>query len=1007
MRKKILSIVFLTLCIISLSSILIKNSNENLKAQNQTVNHPSNSDEVESNVTTSDQVFTEEYTYIDKEAFAIRLSKNDSLPNLNKEEVKKELEILFDQKKKSIEPNDEKSSNRNGYSEDNTKIDDFSTKKYEWVTDLTGQKIDNEIALDTSVANEYKAYIKRTTENDSIEPEVLEVPILVSDEYIYSIGNGVGIKHWKPVFPIKSEDVQNATSKNQLEQKIRQNMPYQLVRLDNHQEIDFTSTVQLFEMKADSHFFFNQIQINFNYRDVNNTTRSYSLTQTTFPEDMVPSEGTWELLPQNTQEAVIRNPLNNSTIGFYGKGMPIYQSGFSAERYPLYWDVRDSDGKHISSTPGPARALVPYVNGTYASPGESFFTHKILDRGDLSKQHFYDITFIKRTDEDGLIGLATYPYADLYFGFELSLEKNMNFLVKTKMYNAQKSERRLALVEAENIAYPDKTAKVVSLANNAGIKSSYQSNSKSLMVRYKDYQNNWLSDYQMYGWTDYFNIQNIFGDNFNIPGLESQNLSAGDIISTNMNYGALESGIAYKNVKAYEGITGAYEIFFGDEIPYMELASNPQSFDVYSDETESLQADYTLKKIPKAGDQGTIYVNYSDDAPQEVLTSFIANAQKEFSGTLMIPRNKFPDQLIPDEQASHTYYVDMLAINETEGESYGLPSENYTIDINVYRFNAKPAPQLIAQNSTWTKQPKELLKDIEHIPNNNVTFTYENPTNPINTSKVGLHWVDVIMTDHDKNRSMTIKVPVTVEGEETERNDELVLYAEDFSMDKTEVENMDNQQLKQFILTQAKAIAWYYDSGESDGITIDVAQTNLTNNPTPYDSYQATIRATGANSLTADRVINITVTGEEESPVLHVPEALEFKDVSVPFTPREPAKQVKRKIPDWSIEVTDSRNRPKNWTLMATLTEDFKHVGGNEELMDILSFKATPQSTSNLLVKDQAIEIYKENAAANGTKQLSWDEKAGFLLDISLEQSLEIKKGNYQAEVTFTLADVE
>lgn len=1007
MKKRTILTVFLASSIVLFSATLFFTSKEKLIAHNQFTEEPSTT---RSSLEDTDSLSFDRNSSVDFDSQAIRLAKDDVLPDLHSRQMQKAIEQLFEAKQKEADNSDETQTAKSKAGELEKKTD-TTDNQYEWVTDQSGQTNLSANQFDTGKAGEYTGYIKKT-DADQKTTTILEVPILISDESIYPIGNGVGIANWKPIFPINAQYVQQATTISEVEQQISDNLDYTLVDIYTKQPLTRQShTVKLYTTDATaSPFLINRIAINYQYVDNKNVVRTYPFAQKAYPEALLPEDDDWELLPADTQNAVITNPLNLSTIGFYGKGIPIL-SGYTADRFPLYWDLRDANGNHISSTPGPARALTPYVNGQFAHDPlkqGSILQHSPLDNGSSLASNFNDIMVLRKSDGKGLIGLATFQEANLYFSFELSLEANMNFRVTTNMYNGTGTYRNLAFVEAENVAYPNKLASVLALGNNAGIRSSYLQNQESVKIRYKDYRNNWFSGYRMYGWTDYnTSIENIFGPSFSIPGIESKNYEAGYVISDNMNYGALESAVPYKVSKPFEGISGSYEIFFGEEIPYMKLTSTPQTFDIYSDENDDLQTTYQLSEIPRVGDHGTIYVNYADDASQEVLTSFTADEQKQATGMFTIPRNKFPESWIPEGQSTQSYSVNMLAIDETEGENYGLPSENHAININVFHFGAKAIPQLIDQNADWTKNPKDLLEDISYISDHNITFAYANPDEPIDTSKVGLHWVDVVMTDQDKQRSSTIKVPVTVEGEETQRNDSLVLYAKDFSINKNEVDSMDTQQLHQLILTQSDAKAWYYTNGESDQITIDVLQTNLTNQPTPGETYQATIRATDPDQLTVQRVIQISVTGEEEAPVLQVPETLDFKEVSVPFSSREPNKQVKRKIPDWSIHVLDERSRPKNWTLLATLTKDFSKSDGTEELTDILTFKQTPQSVYQPLVKQQAVEIHRENAPTSGQKTLIWDENAGFLLDISLEQSLEIKKGNYQAEVTFTLADVE
>lgn len=113
-----------------------------------------------------------------------------------------------------------------------------------------------------------------------------------------------------------------------------------------------------------------------------------------------------------------------------------------------------------------------------------------------------------------------------------------------------------------------------------------------------------------------------------------------------------------------------------------------------------------------------------------------------------------------------------------------------------------------------------------------------------------------------------------------------------------------------------------------------------------------------------------------------------------------------RTDPNWGIQVNDTRrdNLRQQWAITATVTKDFTQ--DKSILSNVLMFKQTSASSTQRLLKGQAVELY--NSGPNPAKfnnTITWANNAGFFLNITPEQSRMINRGAYSTEILFSLND--
>lgn len=568
-------------------------------------------------------------------------------------------------------------------------------------------------------------------------------------------------------------------------------------------------------------------------------------------DDVFAGEGLdeWENIPLGSAQGTITNPINKSQMGFPGRGLSgdTTHDGFVIKDAQGAGYVHSNSNSRISDIPGVGSTPL-YNNGTAGwqranGLGRSNFpqiTSKyFLRKGNNLKQILVDTT------------------NQIMYVYNLGLARNLNFSIELDMYNLQSGARDFSMLESVDTNYVSDNVPIYALGNNSGFYMQPAAG-RRFTIRLKDSQGNWLSDYTKYIAGSYTNTgvgagTNYFGNKFAGTGTESRNLPEGTPIATNVDT-AYQLGAPWKSIPQDSALKTGYQVFAGNELPYMQMKATPETWNIYQDDSRtSFETDYTLSRIPNATDYGTIHVTYPNG--QEGTQPFTSTANKTATGHISIPRAALPDVLNDVTGSIKTYTTGIVAINEAPGLMQGLPSVDYTVNIKVYNLSATPIAQSIRQNTAWTKTAASLVKDPVIIPGH--TATYEFVDGTPNTSKLGLQYIKVRMTDRDEpTQTKIIEVPLNVTAAVPPTTG-LTMAANDFTVRKSGLINTTEDQIKQMILKNSKAIGWDNATGLSDGITLSVTATTLT----PISNsgtYTATIRAT-KGSTTAQKNINITV----------------------------------------------------------------------------------------------------------------------------------------------------
>lgn len=750
-----------------------------------------------------------------------------------------------------------------------------------------------------------------------------------------------------------------------------------------------------------------------------------------YPDEVIPED--WEFLPSDTKEAYLENPITKARIGFPNHGIV---SKLGALNAPFNWVLQDGRGRDFVCSGNPM-VDTPFINnqtlfGTTTNPmtgGLRYTTPtKSWETATTSKssKEIAPVVFMRSPDKKKLRAITAMKATETYFYYDLSILPSLSFRRDLVMMSASHDERQFAMIEDSDTAYDGD--RIYALGDNAGF---YFQNSLKERLRFKlkDIEGDWLTDFQMY-WVYRDGAPgiartNYFGADFSRPGYEVQNLEP-DTPLSNSSHAVYQIGAPPKTVGYHDKLTAGFEIYIGEDVN-MLFNTDPHVLNMYDTTTKELPVDYTLSKIPIfEGDsgEGTIYVTYPGH-PQEELTKYKGDADGKFTDVWKVDPQKVSEliegPLLSENEKSHDYFLPMFAKNQKDPYD-GLTSEDYALTVRVQRLGATPIGQKVAQGVTWNKTASSIVKDQEFIAGNTITYTYvdaegkEIPdiADAVDTSKVGLHWVDVKMLDAEMDEYRIIKVPVTVEGEETNVSGDLALYAEDFVTTIPKIENLDEEGIKKLILEESNAKAWLVSDGSSvDGI--QVIKTDLTKDSVSDVDYYADLRVT-KDGMTANRKIKITIAELGELTV-EVPELLEFKEVALPMLQNQ--KEVPRKQTDWTINVLDTRSSKAKWTLQASLTKDFRWMNGegnpvdDKKISDILIFKDPATAAVSRFAKNEdgepiAVDIYQQSDAPfPDLKKINWAAESGLLLDLTQDQANKVEKGKYQAEITFTFADVD
>ncbi|MEI5993501.1 MucBP domain-containing protein [Candidatus Enterococcus mansonii] len=569
----------------------------------------------------------------------------------------------------------------------------------------------------------------------------------------------------------------------------------------------------------------------------------------------------WRTVPLSSNDGVITNPLNNSKMGFPERGISV-----SSIKNELGFIIKDSAGRGYVYSGGESKVTdIPGVNnsGLYGRTWDR--NYGIGRDGIVSK--ITSKYFLRKGNALKQI-LIDEPNQILYV-YSLSLNRNLNFTVQLDMYNLSNTTKNFSMLESVDTDYYTDFVPIYSLGNNSGFYIQ-PSSGKRFTIRLKDSRGNWLSDYTKYIAGSYSSIGvsaafNYFGNDYMRTGSESKNYNAGQVIASNVD-SAYQLGAPWKNIAPDEALNTGYEIFAGDELPYMQIKADPEVFDIYPDYVGDFDTNYKLSKIPTETDHGTVYVTYPNG--EEITMPFTANSQKEFNSPLTIPRTELPEQINGEAGTITRYDISLLAVNEAEGSYKGLPSQDYAVQIKVYNLGAKPIPQILKKGTVFNKKASEVIQDTVILPGHTALYEYEGEMP--DTSTVGLKSVTVRMTDSDQpDKTALIKVPVQV-IDETPPSKGLYIGVNDFNSRPEHFQNLNESETNQLILKKSEAIAWDVATGSSKDIILSVESTTIPKNP-KQGRYKATLKA-ARDSETIKKTITIDIQSNQKVNVEFVDE---------------------------------------------------------------------------------------------------------------------------------------
>ncbi|OJG27449.1 hypothetical protein RU98_GL002538 [Enterococcus caccae] len=613
-------------------------------------------------------------------------------------------------------------------------------------------------------------------------------------------------------------------------------------------------------------------KVTLNNQQLTYNFKIYIIPAQIFEDDEIDS---WTSIQLGSIEGVITNPINGSQMGFPKRGI----STNSEEEAEHGFIIKDANNVGYVFSGGEGRVSdIPGVNNkALYNSGSEWSTWDGLGQAGITPH----ITFSYYLRKDNkLKQILLDEKNEILYVYDLSLNRNLNFSIHLNMYNMGDKAKKFSMLESVDTDYYTDSVPIYALENNSGFYMEPSSESR-FSIKLKDSNGNWLSGYTKYIVGGYSSIgvagsTNYFGNDFMKTGDESQNYAAGEVIISGVD-SAYQLGAPWKNIAPKKALEAGYEVFAGDEIPYMQMKANPEVFTVYQDHNTDFDIKYKLSEIPYVGDRGTVYITYPNG--KEVTMPFTANSNKEFNGKFKIPRAELPEKLNEEPGTIKSYKTGLLAINDTEGSYKGLPSQDYSITIKAYNLGAKPVPQIIQKGEEFKKKASELIQNAVILPGHTPSYEYEGDMP--DTSVTGLTSVTVRMTDRDQPEKTTlIKVPIQV-IDKTPPTSGLYLVANDFSSSGESFQELPESERDELILKKSEAIAWDIETGSMDKIKLSVESTTLPVNPA-QGSYKATIKAT-KDTETIKKTITIDIQSNQKVNVEFVDETGESLHDKITF----------------------------------------------------------------------------------------------------------------------------
>ncbi|WP_288394916.1 WxL domain-containing protein [uncultured Vagococcus sp.] len=291
---------------------------------------------------------------------------------------------------------------------------------------------------------------------------------------------------------------------------------------------------------------------------------------------------------------------------------------------------------------------------------------------------------------------------------------------------------------------------------------------------------------------------------------------------------------------------------------YMDLKLSETEKHVYPDQiNKDISFKYTLSKIPVDTGDGEIRFTYpkqnEKDSDKIVFeTQDIIN--KSVSGEYFIKPDMLMDNIDYTMGTKPTYDINTRGWYLTPSAYQNMRSRKVPYVFHVYNLGAKPIPQKIKKGESFNKLPKDIIFDQVILPGHSAELEYvksdgsltKDPAElDIDTSKeTGGNplILQVKMTDKDEpSRSAIINVPLTI-GEIPDKT-KLVLSAEDFELEQDRLRKTPPNAINALILEKSKAVAFDPVTGSTEGVKLEVLETNLKTDSKENEVYTAKIKA--------------------------------------------------------------------------------------------------------------------------------------------------------------------
>ncbi|MBC1386152.1 hypothetical protein [Listeria innocua] len=245
----------------------------------------------------------------------------------------------------------------------------------------------------------------------------------------------------------------------------------------------------------------------------------------------------------------------------------------------------------------------------------------------------------------------------------------------------------------------------------------------------------------------------------------------------------------------------------------------------------------------------------------------------------------------------------------------------------------------------------------------------------------------IVRLEDKANNYADIHVPVFIKDDLTEIQDEQALRAKDFSVNVKDLINLNDEEVKQFILDKSEAKAFNIVTGKDLTTDVKVTSTNLKKET---GTYTATLQI---GTLTKE--ITIQVTGELK--FNHVPATMSFESIEL-----NNQKSIAKRNTGFDLSVLDSRGAGSQFSVTAsvksplTSTTNPAHTLPNGLIFIDSNGEKKPLS-------EEPITIYQSNATDDMIVPITWAENQGILVEADAAHAYTDE--DYETIIEWTLTD--